>query len=62
MIEAIITVVVEKGTDLDNKNEPTHTLVRRLEFDSMVDFQAWYRTGLNRVLTDEKLVAVEEGT
>jgi hypothetical protein len=57
MIEAIVTIVVEKGSDLNSPDEPTHTMIRRLEFESMIEFQAWYLTGTNYMLAEEDLVS-----
>jgi hypothetical protein len=50
--EAIITLYFPATSE-----EPAHTVVRRIEFESSDDMQAWYLSGLNNSINDEELHA-----
>jgi hypothetical protein len=53
MPEAIVTLVFPA-----TEKEPAHTIVRRVEFESSVQMQAWYMTGLGQYsINDEELRA-----
>lgn len=52
MPEVIVTMVFPPA-----KGEPAYTEVRRMEFDSIEDMQAWYNGGRNvmGVIAEERL-------
>jgi hypothetical protein len=53
MPEAIVTLIFPA-----TEKEPAHTVVRRVEFESSVQMQAWYMTGLGQYsINDEELKA-----
>jgi hypothetical protein len=52
MYEAIVTLCFPP-----TKEEPAHTVVRRIEFENETDMQAWYLSGIDNSVNDEELRA-----